>query len=71
MKTVNQLLPANPSLSGLAHALYYDGWSNVIAFGAVAVLLVVATRGHLGYKPEQNAQLIEAPRPAEIPAANV
>ena len=40
----------------------------VIAFGVVAVLLVVFTRGRLGYKPEQNAQLIEAPRPAEMPA---
>jgi membrane protease YdiL (CAAX protease family) len=65
---VNQLLPANPHLSLLASALYYDNWSNVIAFGAVAVLLVVFTRGRLGYKPEQNAQLIEAPRPAEMPA---
>jgi len=62
---VNNLIPANPSLSGLAHALYYDNWSLVIAFGAVAVLLVVATRGRLGYQPEQNAQLFEAPRPAE------
>ena len=64
---VNNLIPANPSLGGLAHALYYDNWSLVIAFGAVAVLLVVATRGRLGYQPEQNAQLIEVPRLAEIP----
>jgi uncharacterized protein len=61
-------LPQNPHLSGLAAALYYDRWSNVIAFGVVAVLLVVFTRGRLGYNPEQNAQLIEAPRPAEMPA---
>jgi uncharacterized protein len=68
---VNQLIPANPHLSGLAAALLNDNWCLVIGFGAVAVLLVVATRGRLGYQPEQNAQLIEAPRPAEIPAANV
>ncbi len=61
-------LPQNPHLSGLAAALYYDRWSNVIAFGVVAVLLVVFTRGRLGYNPEQNAQLIEAPRSAEMPA---
>jgi len=61
-------LPQNPHLSGLAAALYYDRGSNVIAFGVVAVLLVVFTRGRLGYNPEQNAQLIEAPRSAEMPA---
>ena len=64
---VNQLVPANPHLSGLAAALNNDNWSLVIAFGAVAVLLVVATRGRLGYQPEQNAQLIEVPRSAEVP----
>ena len=68
---VNQLLPANPHLSGLASALFYDNWSLVIAFGAVAVLLIVFTRGRLGYKPEQNAQLFEIPQPAEAPLANV
>lgn len=63
-------LPQNPHLSGLAHILYYDGWSNVIAFGMVAVMLVVFTRGRLGYRPDQNAQLIEAPRPPEMPVTN-
>jgi membrane protease YdiL (CAAX protease family) len=68
---VSQLLPANPSLSGLAHALYYDNWCNVIAFGAVAVLLIVFTRDRLGYQPEQNVHLIEGPRPVETPSTNV
>jgi membrane protease YdiL (CAAX protease family) len=68
---VNQLLPANPSLSGLAHALFYDRWSNVIAFGAVALLLIVLSRGRLGYQPQQNGQLIEAPRPTETSSPDV
>ena len=68
---VTLLLPAHPSLGGLVSALYYDGWSNVIAFGAVAVLLIVFTRGRLGYKAEQNAPLIEAPQPTETPLATV
>ena len=64
-------LPQNPHLSGLAHILYYDGWSNVIAFGIVALLLIIFTRGRLGYQPDRNAQLIEVPRTAEIPQVNV
>ena len=64
---VNNIIPANPSLSGLAHALYYDNWNLVIAFGAVAVLLIIFTRGRLGYQPEQNAHLIEGAPPAGMP----
>ncbi|HJT56577.1 MAG TPA: CPBP family intramembrane glutamic endopeptidase [Ktedonobacteraceae bacterium] len=63
-------LPQNPHLSGLAHILYYDGWSNVIAFGMVALLLVVLTRGRLGYQLDRNAQLIETPQLAEMVATN-
>jgi uncharacterized protein len=61
-------LPQHPHLSGLASALYYDRWSNIIAFGVVALLLVIFTRGRLGYNPEQNAQLIEVSRPVEMPS---
>lgn len=68
---LNQLVPAHPSLSGLATALYNDNWDLVIAFGAVAVLLIVCTRGRLGYKAEQNAQLIAAPQSAETPLVTV
>jgi len=67
------LIPAQLVVSGWARPIVYGGWQadNIVLFGAVAVLLLVATRGRLGYNPEQNAQLIEAPRPAEIPAPNV
>ena len=44
---------------------------NVIIFGICALLLIVFTRGRLGYNPERNAQLIEVPRPAEMPQVNV
>jgi membrane protease YdiL (CAAX protease family) len=36
-----------------------------------AVLLLIFTKGRLGYKPDRNAQLIEVPQPAEMPQANV
>ena len=36
-----------------------------------AVLLLIFTKGRLGYKPDRNAQLIEEPQPAETPAANI
>jgi membrane protease YdiL (CAAX protease family) len=61
---VNQLVPTNPALSGLARVIYYDNWNNVIAFGVVALLLILFTRGRLGYQPTRNAQLGEAPHPA-------
>ncbi len=65
------LIPAHPALSGWATAILTSPWldnGNLLPFAVCAVLLIVFTRGRLGYKPEQNAQLIEAPRPAEIPA---
>jgi glucose uptake protein GlcU len=64
------LIPAHLVVSGWAQPFVYGNWQgmNVIIFGVVAVLLLVATRGRLGYRPEQNAQLIEGPRPGEMPA---
>jgi membrane protease YdiL (CAAX protease family) len=38
--------------AGLAGFLATTSWINVIAYGAVALLLVVGTRGRLGYKHE-------------------
>lgn len=37
--------------SGVAGFLASTGWVNVIAYGLVALVLVVATRGRLGYRP--------------------
>ena len=67
------LIPAHLVVSGWAQPFVYGGWQgmNVIIFGICAILLLIFTRGHLGYNPERNAQLIEIPRPAETPPANV
>jgi hypothetical protein len=67
------LIPAQLVVSGWAQPFVYSSWQgmNVIIFGLGAVLLIVFTRGRLGYNPERNAQLFEVPRPAETPAANV
>jgi membrane protease YdiL (CAAX protease family) len=63
------LIPAQLVVSGWAQPFVYGGWQgmNVIIFGICALLLIVFTRGRLGYNPERNAQLIEAPRPAGTP----
>jgi membrane protease YdiL (CAAX protease family) len=46
-----QVIPADAPLSGWRQALVPD-WLNAIAFGAVAVLLVVLTKGRLSYSGE-------------------
>jgi membrane protease YdiL (CAAX protease family) len=38
---------------GLAGYLASTGWINVIAYGLTALLLIVATRGRLGYRPDR------------------
>jgi len=65
------LIPANLVVTGWARPFVYGGWQadNIVIFGAFAVLLLVFTRGRLGYNPERNAQLFEVPQPAETPAA--
>jgi CAAX protease family protein len=68
---VTLLIPAHLVVTGWARSFVYGGWQadNIVIFGALAVLLLVATRGRLRYNPERNAQLFEVPRPAETPAA--
>lgn len=44
-----QLIPSDVPLSPVVQSLISTGWLNVIAFGSVAVLLIVLTRGRLGY----------------------
>jgi membrane protease YdiL (CAAX protease family) len=67
------LIPAHLVVTGWARPFVYGGWQadNIVIFGALAVLLLVATRGRLGYNPERNAQLFEVPQPAEMPQASV
>jgi membrane protease YdiL (CAAX protease family) len=71
---MNALIPAHPALSGWQAALYSSSWNNggsLIPFAVFAVLLIVATRGRLGYRPDRAPQLVEASQPVETPLANV
>ena len=63
------LIPAQLVVSGWAQPFVNGSWQgmNVMIFGVCALLLLLFTRGRLGYQPERNAQLIEAPRPVEMP----
>jgi membrane protease YdiL (CAAX protease family) len=63
------LIPAHLVVSGWAAPIVNGSWQgmNVISFGICALLLIVFTRGRLGYQSERNAQLIETPRSAEMP----
>jgi len=64
-----RLLPVasatNPTFLGeaglLLHAIYI----------VCALLIIILTRGRLGYRQDRAPQLIEAPRPAETPSTNV
>ena len=70
---VGLLIPAQLVISGWAQPFVNGNWQgmNVMIFGVCALLLLLFTRGRLGYQPERNAQLIEAPRPAAMPLAQV
>lgn len=50
---VGSLIPEGVELTGWQSALN-TGWLNVIAFGLVAFLLVIFTRGRLGFLPENH-----------------
>lgn len=47
---LNQLVPDDATYSGWTAFLVDDGGVNVIAFGTVAIALVLLTRGRLGYR---------------------
>lgn len=48
------LIPADAQLSPLLQSLVDTGWLNAIAFGTAAVLLIVLTRGRLGYMQKRD-----------------
>jgi len=47
----NELVPKDVELTGFMKVLE-SGWVNLIAFGIVAIILLLLTRGTLGYRPE-------------------
>jgi membrane protease YdiL (CAAX protease family) len=67
------LIPAHLVVAGWAASIVNGNWQgvNVITFGACAILLLIFTRGRLGYQPERNAQLIAETQPAEMPQTTV
>ena len=52
VKLVSELIPQDVVLYGWLKVLN-SGWINLIAFGIVAVILVIVSRGRLGYQPDQ------------------
>jgi membrane protease YdiL (CAAX protease family) len=52
VKLLSGLVPHDVALSGWLKILE-SGWLNLIAFGTVAVILVIVSRGRLGYQPDQ------------------
>lgn len=49
---VTSLLPTDMELAGWANVLE-SGWINVMVFTLVAIVLVIFTRGTLGYRPHK------------------
>jgi len=52
VKLLSELIPQDVVFSGWLKVLD-SGWINLIAFGLVAAILLILTRGRLGYQPEQ------------------
>jgi membrane protease YdiL (CAAX protease family) len=48
----NEIVPKDVEFTGFMKVLE-SGWVNLVAFGVVAILLLILTRGTLGYRPEQ------------------
>jgi membrane protease YdiL (CAAX protease family) len=69
LPVVGLLIPANVVVRGWAAPLVYGGWNGdlLVVIGGAALLLLVFTRGRLGYKTEQNAQL-SATSPTTVPS---
>ncbi len=55
-KLTGELIPRDVELSGWLKLLE-SGWINVIAFAFIALVLILLTRGTLGYSAETQSQL--------------
>jgi hypothetical protein len=65
---MNRLVPADLPLGEPLRTLVNDGWLNVVAFGAAALLLVAVTRGRLAYVPDRPAHPAGGGRPVVTPS---
>jgi hypothetical protein len=54
-RTLEEIIPQEVNLSTPIQALSVE-WINVIIFGLVAILLVILTRGKLGFQPESGSE---------------
>lgn len=63
---VGLLVPVHFVASGWAAPIVNGSWQgvNIITYGTVALLLIVLTKGRLGYQAERNAQFVETPQAA-------
>jgi membrane protease YdiL (CAAX protease family) len=52
VKLLSEIIPKDVVFTGWLKVLD-SGWVNLIAFGVVAVILVIVSRGRLGYQPEK------------------
>ncbi len=67
---MNKLIPAEVVPDGWIGALVNDGWVTALAFGLAALLLVLATRGRLGYRPDVAMPAGRATRPTDAALAS-
>ena len=67
---MNRLIPADLPLDGWLRALVFDGWVTALGFSLAALLLVAATRGRLGYRPDMAMPTGQATRPTDAPPAS-
>jgi membrane protease YdiL (CAAX protease family) len=66
---LNRLIPAEVVPDGWLGALIDGGWITAIGFGLAALLLVVTTRGRLGYRPDVAMPPGPATRPTDVSLA--
>jgi membrane protease YdiL (CAAX protease family) len=61
---LSTLVPDDPALSGWKATIYHSSWNlaNLIPFAIAAGLIVVFTKGQLGYRPEHAPQLVDSSR---------
>jgi hypothetical protein len=55
---LEEIIPQEFTLPSPTQALSVD-WINVLIFGIVAILLVILTRGRLGYQPQAGLEVQE------------
>jgi len=70
---LSALVPEEPTVRGWQAVIYHSSWNlaNLIPFAAAAMLILIFTKGRLGYRPEQAPQLVAAPQSAEIALVSV